>query len=63
LAHGFKIGGSVEGVSSPQQKRNEVAGYIASSDIEAASEVVEHSAFVDGDDMCNTISRVNDHTR
>jgi hypothetical protein len=56
LANGLEIGSSVECVASPQQQGNQVSGDIATSDVQAAGEVVQNGTLVDGDNMRDTIS-------
>jgi hypothetical protein len=62
LSDSLKVGGSVERISSSQQQGDQVAGYVTSSNVQSASEVVQNSRLVYGDNMCDTITRVNDDT-
>jgi hypothetical protein len=62
LADSLEIGGSVQGVATAQQQLDEVASDITSSDIQTLGKVVENNGLVDGNDVSDTISRVNDDT-
>ena len=61
LAHGFEVGGAVEGVPAAEEQGDQVAGYVAAGDVQAAGEVVEHGGFVDGDDVRDAVAGVDDH--
>ena len=56
----LKVGRSVKGVAPAQEERDEVAGHVSPSHVQAAGEVVEDDRVVDGDDMSDAVSRVDD---
>ena len=62
-ADGLEIGGSVEGVTTTGQERDEVACDVSSSDIESSSEMVEDGALVYRNNVGDTITAVDDDTR
>lgn len=61
LADSFEIGGTVEGVASAKEERDEVSGHIATCNVKAAREMVKHDGFVDRDDVSYSVSRVDDN--
>lgn len=62
LAHGFEIGGTVQGITATEQEGDEVTGDITTGDIKPANVVVKNCGFVDGDNVGDTVTGVNDHT-
>lgn len=63
MAHRLKVGGSVEGVAAAEEQLDEVAGDVASGNIESLREVVEDDGFVNGDNVGNTVARVDNDAR
>ena len=60
MSNGLEIGGSVECVSSHEEQLDEVASDVSTSDVKSTGEMREGETFVDGDDMSNSISRIDD---
>lgn len=61
LSDGFEVGGSVESVTATEEEGDEVAGDVPAGDVESASEVVEDGGFVDGDNVRDAVSGVDDY--
>jgi hypothetical protein len=59
LAHCFEISGSIERVATTEKKGDKVSGHIATCDIEAAGKVVEDNGLVYGNNVSDTVARVN----
>jgi hypothetical protein len=57
---GLEIGRSVEGVSSHEQQLDQVPSDVTTGDIEAASEMGESVSLIDGHDVGDSISRIDD---
>jgi hypothetical protein len=62
LTHGLEIGGSVERIAAAEKERNKVAGDIATSDIQSTDVMVQYGRLVHGDDVCDTVTGINNHT-
>jgi hypothetical protein len=62
LTHGLEIGGSVEGVASHEEKLDEITRDISTSNIESTSKVGESETIIHRDDMCDTVSGINNNT-
>jgi hypothetical protein len=61
LAHGLKVGGAVERVATHEKEFDEVARDITSSDVEATGEMRKREAVVDGHDVRDAVTRVDDN--
>jgi len=62
LSDCLKIGSSVEGVSSEQQKSDQVSSDISSSNVQTSGKMGKSESFVDGNDVSNTITRIDDNS-
>lgn len=62
LAHGLEVGGTVQSITATEQEGDEVTGDITTGDIKSANVVVKDCRFVDGDNVGDTVTGVNDHT-
>ena len=62
LAHRFEVGRPVQGVTAAQQQRDQVTGDIATGHVQPADVVVQDGGFVDGDDVGDTVTGVDDHS-
>lgn len=60
--HGLEVCGPLERVAPHEQKLDEVSGDVSACDVESAGEVREGKAVVDGDDVCDAVTRVDDYT-
>ena len=63
LPHRLEVGRSVKCVAPPQQEGDQVARDVAARHVEPAREVVQHDGFVDGDNVRDTVARVDDDAR
>ena len=63
LSYCLKVSCTVERVSAHEQELDEVAGDIPSSDVESPGEMGKSKAVIYRHNMCDTVSRVDDHTR
>lgn len=62
LADGLEVGGSVEGVATHEEEFDEVAGDITTSNVQSPCQMRECEAVVYGDNVSDTISRVDNNT-
>jgi len=62
LTDGLEIGGSVEDVAAEQQQLDQITSDIATGDIETSGQVGQRKTFVDGHNVRDTITRVDDDT-
>ena len=51
----------VENVSAHEQELDQIAGDVTPRDVKPSREVGEREAIGDGDDVCHTVSGVDDH--
>lgn len=61
LAHSLEICCAVEGVPAAKEEADELPGNVAAGNVETAREVVENGGFVDGDNVCDAVARVDDY--
>jgi hypothetical protein len=61
VSDGLEVGGTVEGISTHEEKLDQVPCYVSSGDIQSASEVRECEPVVNGDDVSHTITRIDDN--
>ena len=62
LAHRLEICRTVQGVSTTEKEGDQVPGNIATSNVQTADMVVQDCGFVNGDNVGDTITGINDHT-
>ena len=60
LSNGLKVGCAVEGVSTHEEKLDQIAGDVSSCNVQSAGEVREGKSVVDGDDVCYSVTGVDD---
>jgi len=63
LTDGLKIGSTVKSIASAEEKADELAGNITTSNVEAAGKVVEDYALIYRDDVRHTVTGIDDDTR
>lgn len=62
LAHGLEVGRAVEGVTAAEEKGDQVAGDVATSNVQSVDVVVQDGGFIDGDNVGDTVSGIDDDT-
>lgn len=62
LAHCLEICSTVQGVSTAEKESDQVPGNVATSNVQTADMVVQDCGFVNGDNVGDTITGINDHT-
>jgi len=62
LPHGLKVCSTIEGISAHEEELDQISGYVSSSYVETPGEVRHSVSIVHRNNVCNTISRVDDNT-
>jgi hypothetical protein len=62
LPHGLEVSCAVESITTEEEKLDQVAGDITSSNIKATGQMGKSEALIHGDNVGHTITRVNDNT-
>jgi hypothetical protein len=62
LAHGLEVGRTVQRVTAAEEKSDQIAGDIATRNIQSTDVVVKNGRFIHGNDVGDTITRVHDDT-
>ena len=61
LSNRLKVGRAVESVAPSQEQRDELPSDVSSGHVESSREMIQHGGFVDGDDVGDAVTRIDDH--